>query len=198
MEDERRARRRRLFALAAEQGGFFTAAQAREIGYSYQAQAHHVHVGNWERVGRGLFLLEESPAGPHDDLALWTLWSRGRGVVSYDSALAVYEIGEFESGRTHLTVPRGFSMRHRAVRLHFDELRPHEVEQHVGFRVTTPARSLIDVARSGPDEYQLARAIDDALERRRVTIKQLRSESEVVDARAALYIERAIGLSEAA
>jgi predicted transcriptional regulator of viral defense system len=198
MDGERRDRRRRLFLRATEQCGYFTAAQAREIGYSYQAQSHHVRVGNWERVGRGLFLLEECPAGMYDDLVRWTLWSRGRGVVSYDSALAVYEIGEFESRRTHLTVPRGFSTRHRAVHLHFDDLRPDEVEQHDGFRTTTPARALIDVARSRPDEYQLARAVDDALRLGRVTIKQLRSESERIDFRAALYIERAIGLSEAA
>ena len=34
--------------------GYFTAAQAREAGYSYQAQKYHADRGNWERVRRGL------------------------------------------------------------------------------------------------------------------------------------------------
>jgi hypothetical protein len=37
MPADRRDLRRQLFALAATQGGYFTAAQARQIGYSYQA-----------------------------------------------------------------------------------------------------------------------------------------------------------------
>lgn len=52
--------RRRMFALAAGQSGYFTAAQARDVGYSYQAQAHHVGVGNWMRVDRAIFRLVES------------------------------------------------------------------------------------------------------------------------------------------
>ena len=47
MEGDRRERRQRLFHdTAADQRGYFTAAQARHVGYSYQAQAHHVDAGN--------------------------------------------------------------------------------------------------------------------------------------------------------
>jgi hypothetical protein len=43
---DRQMLRRRLLKLAASQHGYFTAAQAREIGYSYQAQKHHADYGN--------------------------------------------------------------------------------------------------------------------------------------------------------
>ena len=59
MPVDRRDLRRRLFGLASEQAGYFTAAQAKSLGYSYQAQAHHVGAGNWLRVNRGLFRLAE-------------------------------------------------------------------------------------------------------------------------------------------
>lgn len=59
MPADRRDLRRRLFNVAAEQAGYVTAAQAKEVGYSYQAQAHHVAVGNWIRIERGLFRLAE-------------------------------------------------------------------------------------------------------------------------------------------
>src|ERR1700675_2942833 len=111
MREKPRALRRKLFDLAADQSGYFTASQAKEIGYSYQAQAHHVHSGNWRRIDRALFRLSEWIPGTHDDLARWTLWSRTQAVVSHESALSVHGVGEFESARVHLTVPPAFSMR---------------------------------------------------------------------------------------
>jgi len=190
---DRRNLRRALFALASTQGGHFTAAQAREVGYSHQAQAHHVHAGNWHRVGRGLFQLAEWVPGQHDDLARWTLWSAGRGIVSHETALAVHAIGELESARIHLTVPPGFRKRDDAVRLHVANLPATDVVEHAGFRVTTAVRSLIDVAGGGVDEDQLARAIEDARARGLVTVRQLRGRAEAVDPKAALYVERALG-----
>jgi predicted transcriptional regulator of viral defense system len=194
---DRRSLRRRLFSLAAEQGGYFTAAQARELGYSYQAQAHHVRAGNWLRIDRGIFRLSEWLSDIHDELARWTLWSRGRAVVSHETALSVHGISELESRRVHLTVPPGFRMRNEAVALHYAHLPTADVVQRTGFRVTTPLRSLVDVTASMPDEDQLARAIDEAREQGLVTIRRLRAKAESVDVRAALHIERAIQRLEA-
>jgi len=192
MPTDRRDLRRRLFTLASEQAGYFTAAQARAIGYSYQAQAHHVGAGNWLRIDRGLFRLAEWIPDVHDDLARWTLWSKGRGVVSYETALAVHDIGEFESARVHLTVPPRFSMTDDALTLHHADLPTADVLQRVGFRVTSPLRSLIDVASLAPDEEQLGRAIAEAQSSGLITIRSLRSRAEAVDVRAALHIERAL------
>lgn len=192
MQANRGELRRRLFARAAEQAGYFTAAQAKEVGYSYQAQAHHVAAGNWRRVDHGLFRLPEWVPDLHDDLARWTLWSNGAAVVSHDSALAVHGIGEFESARVHLTVPPGFRKRSDGISLHRAVLPDSDVRLRVGFRVTTPARSLIDVAAQSPEPDQLARAIDEARRGGLITIASLADRAEVVDARAALHIERAI------
>ena len=191
----RRARWRRLFDLVSGQAGYFSAAQVLDLGYSYQAQAHHVAAGNWLRVDRGIFRLAEWVPGEHDELARWTLWSKGRAVVSHESALEVHHIGEFESRRVHLTVPPGFTMRDEALDLHFAKLPDSDVLQRAGFRVTTPLRSVIDVAAGGPDEEQLARAIWEAQQRGLLTLRRLRSRAEAVDARAALNIERAITAS---
>lgn len=192
MAIDRRDLRRRLFNLAAEQAGYFTAAQARKLGYSYQAQAHHAKAGNWLRIDRGLFRLAEWIPDVNDDLARWTLWSGGRGVVSHETALAAHGIGEFESPKVHLTVPPGFRKRDEALKLHHAELPEEDVLQRVGFRVTTPIRSIIDVAALSPDEDQLARSIEDARESGLLTIRSLRNRSEILDPRAALNIERAI------
>lgn len=196
MPVDRRDLRRRLFALAADQAGYFSAAQAKSLGYSYPAQAHHVNAGNWLRIDRGIFRLADWVPEVNDDLARWTLWSKHRAVVSHDTALGVYGVGEFESPRIHLTVPPGFRMRDDAVVLHPADLPDDDVVTRPGFRLTTLTRSLVDVAAGHADEDQLARALAEALERGTVTQRQLRSRAEAVDPTAALRIERALRLLE--
>jgi predicted transcriptional regulator of viral defense system len=186
--------RRSLFRLATEQAGYFSAAQARELGYSYQAQAHHVEAGNWVRIERGVFRLTDWVTGVHDEFAMWTLWSRGKAVVSHESALAVHGIGEFEAARVHLTVPRNFRMTYPALALHRHELPETDSEQRVGFRITTPLRTIIDVASQSPDEEQLGRAIEEAANAGLFGMRSLRSRAEVVDVGAALRIERALNI----
>lgn len=193
MVTDRRDLRRRLYALAAEQSGYFTAAQAKRLGYSYPAQAHHVNAGNWLRVDRGIFRLSEWIPDIHDDLVRWTLWSRNRAVVSHETALGVYVVGEFEPPRVHLTVPSGFRMKDDALVLHKADLPDEDIVERTGFRLTTLARSLVDVAAQSFDEEQLARAIEDARSGGTVTLRGLRARAEAIDSTAALRIERAIG-----
>lgn len=196
MAVDRRDLRRRLFNLASEQSGYFTAAQAKTLGYSYQAQAHHVAAGNWLRIDRGLFRLTEWLPAVHDELSRWTLWSKGKGVASHESALAVHELGEFESAHIHLTVPPGFRMRDSAVVLHQADLAEVDIVQRTGYRVTSVVRSLIDVASTGVDTGQLQRAIGEAQVRGMLSLRALRDRAEAVDPRSALRIERALSGAE--
>ena len=189
---DRRDLRRRLYSLAVEQSGYFTAAQAKHLGYSYPAQAHHVNAGNWLRVDRGIFRLSEWIPDLHDHLVRWTLWSRNRATASHETALGVYGVGEFEPLRVHLTVPIDFRMKDDALVLHKADLPDEDIEERTGFRLTTLARSLVDVAAQSPDEEQLARAIEDARNRGTLTLRSLRARAEAIDATGALRIERAI------
>lgn len=175
-----------------EQGGYFSAAQAKEVGYSYQGQAHHVAAGHWLRVGRGIFRLADELLKIHDEMFQWMLWSKGRAVVSHESALAVHDVGELESGKVHLTVPPGFAMRHRALVVHRATLAARDIDLKKRIPLTTVLRSVIDVAAVRADEDQLARVIDEALKGGHFTVRQLRERSEVVDLRGALRIERAL------
>ena len=43
-----------LYQIAASQGGYFTAAQARVAGYTYRQQHYHSSRGNWLRIDRGI------------------------------------------------------------------------------------------------------------------------------------------------
>ncbi|MBA3736390.1 MAG: type IV toxin-antitoxin system AbiEi family antitoxin domain-containing protein [Actinobacteria bacterium] len=184
--------RRRLLAIAARQSGYFTAAQALEAGYSYPAQRYHSKRGNWLRVDRGIYRLPEWPTGSHEDLVRWSLWSRGRAAVSHETALSVHDLGDVDPAHVHLTVPPNFRPRDPGVVIHRGELPRRDVEEHDGFRVTTPLRSLLDVAAGELDLDQLARAIEEALERGMTTRRALLERADEFGSSAALRIERAL------
>ena len=191
--NQRRELRHRLTAIAGAQSGYFSAAQARAAGYSYQAQKQNADRGNWHKVGRGLFRLPGWPAARHGDLVRLSLWSRGRAVVSHESALSVHDLGNVNPARTHLTVPRGFRQRPPGgVVLHHGVLPEGDVRDQEGFRVTTPLRSLLDAAAGDLDLDLLAGALGDALEQGVLTRSRLLARAEELGPRAALRIERAL------
>ena len=188
--------RQSLLEVASSQSGYFSAAQALEAGYSYQAQRHNVNQGNWTRVDRGIFRLPEWPVGRHEDLVRWTLWSRNQAVASHATALAVHELGDVNPVRVHLTVPAGFRKKSNGVVLHRGVLPGEDVEGWEGFSVTTPMRSILDSASDGIEGDQLSRVIEDALERGLVTKRSLRTRADSFGPSSALAIERT--LTEAA
>lgn len=184
--------RRRLAELAGTQAGYFTAAQALEAGYSYSAQRYHVYRGNWTQVDRAIFRLRDWPVGEHEDLVRWTLWSRGAGVVSHETALALHDLGDANPAHIQLTVPPGFRRTGHGVMLHVGDLPERDVEEWEGFRVTTPLRSVLDSAGGGLDLDQLGGAIDDGVRGGRFTIRELRERADEFGSEAALAVERAI------
>jgi predicted transcriptional regulator of viral defense system len=162
---------RELYAAAALQGGYFTAKQAAVAGYRKQHLNYHAQSGNFERVGRGLYRLPNLPASEHDDLIRWSLWSRGRddrpqAVVSHETALRIHDLGDVLPEQVHLTVPPGFRKAcPKGCVLHRARLGESDLEQHDGFQVTTPLRTLLDVAAAPVARNQVEKALLDALRR---------------------------------
>jgi hypothetical protein len=152
---------RQLYQIASAQGGYFTATQARQVGYAYSQQHFHVQRGNWLRIDHGIFRLHDYPPGEREDLIRWSLWSRNQkgipqAVVSH--------------------VPPGCV-------LHKSRLAPGDVEARPGYRVTTPLRTLLDVAGSPLSQEHLNAAVRDALQRGLVRRRQLENASASPQAR---------------
>lgn len=145
---------RALFSRAMGQGGYFTAKQAKDLGYDYAHLSYHLAAGNFERVEHGLYRLPTIPQGEHDELVRLTLWSRNQddepqAVVSHESALVLHELSEFLPDAIHLTVPPKFRKQApRGCVLHRARLASEESAEWQGFRVTVPLRTLLDVAAS--------------------------------------------------
>ena len=197
MSGDRQGLRRALQRLAFGQAGYFTAAQARGVGYSYQAQKYHVDYGNWTRVDRALFRLPDWPAAKEDTFVRWVLWSGGRAVISHESALAAHELGDVNPAKVHLTVPPTFHARESSVVLHVSELRDDDVETRQGWSLTTPQRSILDVAASEVSQEHVDSAVREAVDRGLVTARRLRSAADIAGDRAALRVERALTAMDA-
>lgn len=191
---DRQDLRREIQSLAFRQAGYFTAAQALQVGYSYQAQKYHVDHGNWLRVDRALFRLPGWPTATEDTFVRWTLWSRGHGVVSHDTALLVHELSDLDPARVHLTVNPGFTPRDAALSIHVAAVPEPDLEQRDGWRVTAPLRTLLDAAASDTSQEHIDSAVATAVSRGLVSVRRLRSRSDAFGDRAALRIERALSL----
>nr|WP_203672914.1 MULTISPECIES: hypothetical protein [unclassified Streptomyces] len=185
-----------LWRIAAGQRGYFTAAQARTAGYSYQAQRYHAQHGNWLAVDRAIYRFREFadlPSDGDEQFVRWSLWSKGRAVVSHTSALAAHDLGVANPSRIHLTVPHGFRQSTDTAILHHAELGDGDSEGRTGYRVTTPLRALAESAADGADQDVLESAVSEALERGVITRRKLMHAAQLCGPRSELGIERALG-----
>lgn len=142
-----------LTQISQAQQGYFTSRQAIAAGYADNTHTYHVRAGNWERVQRGIYRLTHlSPA--EDGLTpAYLLWTRGRddqpvGVLSHETALSYFDLGDFNPPKVHLTVPIGFrrnSQTPKAVVLHHATLTPSEITLMRGMPICRVARALCDV-----------------------------------------------------
>jgi predicted transcriptional regulator of viral defense system len=171
--------KRALHAIADVQSGYFTARQALSVGYAYPEQTYHVTHGNWERVGRGVFRLREYPQTDREDLIVLSLMSHDRSgqpraIFSHETALALHDLSDVNPARIHLTVPPGFRRQlPPGIVVHRGLVPPEDWEERAGYRVTTPLRTLTDIAASPASLPYLEPAVHDALRRGLVRRRQL-------------------------
>lgn len=170
-----------LATLAHEQGGYFTAKQAKEVGYGYRHLDYHETAGNFERVEHGLYRIPTIPLDEHDDYIRLSLWSRNQkdepqAVVSHQTALILHDLSDLLPREIHMTVPPKFrKLAPKGVILHKATLEDAEIEDRGGYRVTSPTRTLLDVAAIGVSSEQLAHSLHDALTQGIVTLKTLKA-----------------------
>lgn len=177
---DRRASRFELMGIASEQGGYFTSRQAMGAGYGYRLQHFHCKSGNWIREGRGIFRFSHYPTAERPDLIRLALWSRNQrgetqAVTSHETALAIHELSDVMPSKIHLTVPPGFRKESpKNCVLHLLELRPGDWVSREGYRLTTPLKTLLDVAEDNLSQDDLNEAVAQALARGMVREKYLR------------------------
>ena len=174
--------RKTLYDIARSQMGFFTAKQAQSAGYTNNNHSLHVKNGNWIKEDRGVFRLSELPETEHSDLMKWYLWSRDKegnpqGVFSHLTALEIHQIGNQNSAKYFMIIPRNFR-RFNALPKGFtffkEDLISTDYESFNGLKVTTIEKTIYDIQKSTLFGSEILKdAIEDALRSGKTTKKKL-------------------------
>lgn len=180
--------------IAAEQATYVSTAQAARVGVKARALARLAGAGELERVLRGVYRVLAAPEPPHPELlAAWTLlagdrlpWERGPDtqppvVVSHTAAAALDELGTFPATRPTFIVasphrdPSSLAWKTFMLELAADEHRERFLPQGIRLVVTTPERTLVDLAWAEADPDHVTDALVDGLARGLIDLDALRA-----------------------
>lgn len=187
----------RLFEIASERGGYFTAGQALKAGFGWSLLAHHAGTGRFRRINRGLYRLRDFPAGTRDDvLEAWMSVGMDDAVISHASALDLLDLSDAIPDSVHVTVSR--NRRHQRVR---PGIRLHTVVRPIattdctwrnGCVVTTPLRTILDMVVAGDAPEHVDDAVRQAVMRGLVSAEALRVRAETLGRRATACIHHSL------
>jgi predicted transcriptional regulator of viral defense system len=181
-----------LYEIAEGQAGYFTAAQARKVGFSWERLSDNTRTGKFYRISRGIYRLVHFPGSAYEDLFIAHLETGTNSVISHESALLVYNLSDALPGEIHLIVPRTTSHRHKGIRLHTNQLKPDEITSREGLPLTTVARTIADTALNHLPEEQIRQAIREGLQRGLVTSKELSAQAQRHGGRAKQIIKEVL------
>lgn len=173
--------------IAAEQWGIVTTPQLAAEGVSAVQLRRLAEKGIVEQLHQGVYRLVRFPTGPLDDLrAAWIGTDRRRLaaerldgsapliVVSHRSAAAVYGAGDLPADTHELTATRRMRLSIPDLRIHVDAGLDRAAWDVVdGMPVTTPARTVADLAAGGVDGEHLGAIIRDLLQSDRASVDEL-------------------------
>ena len=160
--------------LALSQRGVLSRAQALASGMSEDAIYRRLRSGRWEKVFPSVYRVSGAERSWLQNLTAALLWAGPRSVTRGRSAGALWELDGCPEGAIELfhigrrgKAPSGITVRCT------DRLEPSDVTSHKGLTVTTPTRTLLDLA-TVLDRDHLEIALEDALRRRLTSVPRLR------------------------
>jgi predicted transcriptional regulator of viral defense system len=163
----------KLYEIAESQAGYFTAQQARGVGFTWERLSDNAASGKFNRIQHGIYRLSHFPGSRFEDLFIAWLSGGVKSVISHESALAVYELSDQLPSVIHVILPRNSSRRKKGFQIHTNLLSSEEITWREGLRVTTVERTLVDVYSSGIALEQVELAVHQALQRGFITPESL-------------------------
>ena len=150
-----------VVAIAARQHGVVTTAQLVSCELSRDAIAHRVRVKWLRRLHRGVYLVGPLTAPLTRETAALLACGFERSALSYTTAAAILGLLPTPPAIVDVSVTRNVRG-HDGVHVHrVARLEPDDVAHRDGLRITSPLRTLIDLATILPHR-ELTRAIEQA------------------------------------
>ena len=147
--------------IATAQGGSITRAQLIAVGLDDDAIDWRARHGSLHRVHRGVYLVGHEALAPLARERAALLAAGGNAVISHSSAAVVWALAARPDPEVHITLTAGRRRSRPGLSVHRGpQLEPLEIRRVRGMPVTSPARTLLDLAATRyPD---LDRAFADA------------------------------------
>lgn len=161
-----------LMNVAVGQYGYVTADDAAAVGVVADRLRKMAARGTLERVAYGLYRIPVIPVTALDQYMEATLWTRGGGVLSHETALDLHELCDVNPAKVHVTVRKNLRIRRDVpapYRLHYRDLDTRDVTSHEGIPIVTPARAIRDGIEADLGAHLIRQAIDSARERGEIT-----------------------------
>ena len=164
---------------AARQLGLITHDQLTSAGLSQDQINRRVRAGRLQRTHLGVFAIVGAPVTFERDVMAAVLAGGSRAVASHGTAAALWGFPNQECDRPiEITSPRARLPRISSVRVHRSvHLDDIDVRAPGGIPCTSVPRSLIDLTAVRGIGW-LARSLDDALRRNRVTVNEVQACAE--------------------
>ena len=151
------ARELAIGAVAARQDNLITAEQLAELGLGRGAIAHRLAIGRWQRLHNGVYLIGPAPATAAVSARAAIYACGPDAVLSHHTAAALHDlIPTDHTAEVHVTVAgRNPGAREGVVVHRVAELPPYERQTARGLPVTSPARTVCDMAATvGPRQIE--------------------------------------------
>ena len=160
-----------LAALATRQRGVVSGSQLKALGLSRSAISRGVARGHLHRIHPAVYAVGHSALSIDARLQAALLYAGRGSAFSHTTAAWLWRLVEAEPKRIHLTVP-GRRSSLPGVRVH--RSRHVESVEHRGFRVTSVARTLVDLAAT-LSYRDLRRALAEADYRKLLSVDEVAS-----------------------
>ncbi|MGV9679558.1 type IV toxin-antitoxin system AbiEi family antitoxin domain-containing protein [Nocardia sp. NPDC003482] len=180
-----------LRRLAGRHAGYFTIGLVLRTGCEERIRSA-LEDGRVLRAGVGLLRMADWPEGPLDEFAMWSAWFEGKAAVSHHSAAELHGIGRLRPRFVHLSAAGGRVPSAPKLVVLRRVLRGDEVESAGTFLVTTPLRTVLDLAETGIGQAALDEVVADAVAINRCAGNELRSAAMTLPQRSALRIRHAL------
>jgi predicted transcriptional regulator of viral defense system len=148
-----------IAALAARQHGVVSRAQLRWLGFTRHEIANRASSGRLHRIHRGVYAVGHCAVSREGEMFATVLAGGPGAVLSHESAAELWDMGATKQRKIDVTVCK--HAERPGIRFHRAHLDPSEITERKGIPVTTPERTIIDLAAT-LTPTQLERAIRQA------------------------------------
>ncbi|MGK8520812.1 type IV toxin-antitoxin system AbiEi family antitoxin domain-containing protein [Nocardia asteroides] len=179
---------------AGRHAGFFTTGQVLRTGSGARVRAALAD-GSVTRAGVGVLRLAGWPEGPLDEYAMWAAWFDGRAVVSHQSAAELHGLGSLGPRFLHLSVRSGRPPATPRLVVLRRSVTGADVESAGPFLVTTPVRTVLDLAEADIGQAALNEVVADAVAIHRCAGEEITDAGARLSPRAARRVYRALAVA---